>query len=86
MTVIYEQRSSGTLGTTWRVELLDAPDKLPGLVRFYKANGQRKLLDQTACWKPTLRGWDRSRWFPKAPWVPKWLIQKVEAHMLQEAA
>jgi hypothetical protein len=85
--VIFEQRGGGTAGTThWLVEHYQPSDGTapgPGLIRFYKANGQRKLLDQIAQWLPE-GGWDRKRWVPSAPPLPKWLIDRVEAHMRTE--
>jgi hypothetical protein len=60
----------------------------PHLVRFYRSNGQRKLLDQIAEWQPMNPAavrragvWNYRRWVPKSPIVPMKLIQKVEAYM-----
>jgi hypothetical protein len=49
---------------------------MPNLIRFHKANAQRKLLDQIAEW--TGDGWDASRWVPRPPAIPQRIIDQVE--------
>lgn len=63
----------------WRVERQPGQTTNPYLVRFVKSGRNGRLLDQIALWSTA--GWDQSRWMPKPPIVPKWLIAKVEAHM-----
>jgi hypothetical protein len=53
----------------------------PNLVRFYRSNGQRKLLDRIAEWDPHSLSWPPRRWVPKPPQVPQWLFDKVVAYM-----
>jgi hypothetical protein len=85
MSIIFEQRGGGTAGTThWLVEHVTDPHvTVPGLIRFYKANRGHKRLDVIARWLPEGH-WDLKRQPPRPPVVPKWLIERVEAHLLQE--
>jgi hypothetical protein len=53
----------------------------PMVIRFRKVGQHRTLLDQCARWTPL--GWDPGRWVPAPTKVPKWLCEKVTAHMLQ---
>lgn len=86
MTVIFEQRGCGTAGTThWLVERYEPPGGLPGLIRFKKSTRMATQLDQVAQWLPDGR-WYTRRWQPRPPTVPKWLLERVEAALLQEAA
>ena len=54
------------------------------LIRFYRSNTQRKLLDRTARW--TGSGWDQSRWVPAHPVVPLVALQQVERTLRQQHA
>ena len=65
----------------WHVERQPGMVTDPWVVHFRKQGKVRTLLDQSARWTPT--GWDPKRWVPRSPTVPKWLIERVEAHMLQ---
>lgn len=58
---------------------LETTRPLRRLVGFVKHGLNGKLLDQVARWGPD--GWDTTRWNPRPPRVPKWLLQKVEGHM-----
>jgi hypothetical protein len=80
--VIYDSRSNANRpGAGWLI-IQDPTDRRnPNLVRFHRSNGQRKLLDQIAEWDPHAQAWVLSRWLPKPPSVPQWLIEKVVAHM-----
>ena len=51
------------------------------LVRFYRSNAQRKLLDQIAEWDPNAQAWSHRRWVPRRPTVPQVLLDKIVAHM-----
>ena len=53
------------------------------LVRFYRHNGRRCLLDQIAEWDG--EGWSSRYWVPRPPKVPQWLINWVSAHMQAQA-
>ena len=64
----------------WRVERQPDGCTDPMVVRFRKVGKNGTLLDQNARWTPQC--WDSKRWLPAPPRVPKWLIEKVEAHML----
>ena len=82
MTVIFEQRGGGTAGTTnWLVERYESRGGLPclpGLIRFKKSTAKATKLDHVAQWLPEGR-WNKKRWQPKAPTVPKGLLERVEA-------
>jgi hypothetical protein len=83
MTVIVDERNAGSAGNVhWRVELLDEPGRLPGLVRFRKRTRMATRLYQVAQWLPEGR-WAAGRWRPDPPTVPKWLIARVEAALQQ---
>jgi hypothetical protein len=80
--VIYDSRSNAnTPGAGWLIIQDPTDHRNPNLVRFHRSNGQRKLLDQIAEWDPHSQDWRRTRWAPKPPAVPKWLLAKVENHM-----
>ena len=56
------------------------------LVRFLRRNTQRKLLDQSAEWRPG-GGWDRWRWYPvRHHLVPPAALAAVEAWLAEQAA
>lgn len=83
MTVILDEPNAGTASNNhWRVVLLDEPGRMPGLVKFTMHTRKSKRLDQTAQWLPDGR-WAVGRWWPQPPIVPKWLIARVEAALLQ---
>jgi hypothetical protein len=84
MTTIFEQHGGGTAGTThWLVTRHEPPGGgLPGLIRFQKSTSKAKQLDQVAQWLPDGR-WAVGRWQPRPPMVPKWLVERVEAALLQ---
>lgn len=83
MTVILDEPNTGTASNNhWRVTLLDEPGRMPGLVRFHMQTRTSKRLDQVAQWLPEGR-WAVGRWRPAPPIVPKWLIARVEAALLQ---
>lgn len=88
MSIIFEQRSGGTAGTThWLVEHVTDPQvTVSGLIRFYKANRGHKRLDVIAEWQAKEGRWNPKRHPPRPPVVPKWLIARVEAQLLQEVA
>ena len=56
------------------------------LVRFYRNNGKRILLDRIARWNPDAQVWDTRRWVPRSPKVPLWLITWVVAYMRGQAS
>lgn len=66
-------------GPRWAVKQQPGETTDPRLVGFVKHGLNGKLLDQVARWGPD--GWDTTRWNPRPPRVPKWLLQKVEGHM-----
>ncbi len=83
MTVILDEPKCGTASNNhWRVVLLDEPGRIPGLVQFTMHTRTSKRLDQTAQWLPEGR-WAVGRWRPQPPIVPKWLLHRVEAALLQ---
>ena len=83
MTVIVDVPNAGTASNNhWRVELLDEPGKIPGLVRFHMQTRMATRLDQIAQWLPEGR-WATGPWIPRPPIVPKWLIARVEAALLR---
>lgn len=83
MTVIIDEPNCGTASNNhWKVELLDEPGRMPGLIRFHMQTRTATRLDQVAQWLPEGR-WAVGRWMPKPAIVPKWLIARVEAAMLQ---
>jgi hypothetical protein len=84
--IIYQSPANANMpGAGWTI-IQDPTDRRnPNLVRFLRQNGQRKLLDQIAEWNPHAQAWTASRWLPKPPIVPQWLIDKVVAHMSFEA-
>jgi hypothetical protein len=57
----------------------------PNLVRFFRRNRMRTLLDQIAEWDPDDQVWVSKRWVPRSPKVPMLLINKVVAHMRGQA-
>jgi hypothetical protein len=65
----------------WRIELDPTMAGNNHLVRFYKHNGQRKLLDQIALWDPIAEKWSANRWIPKQPQIPFYVLTIAEAHM-----
>jgi hypothetical protein len=76
---LYSDRSRG-----WLIVTQDPMDTgADDLIRFYRSNTQRKLLDRTARWVGS--GWDQSRWVPSHPIVPLAAIYQVEL-LLREAA
>ena len=83
---VYADRTLGLTVTAW-------PDPRPGrggwLVRFLRRNTftQRKLLDQTAFWRPR-GGWDRyQRWHPiRHNLIPPAALEAVEAWLAGQAA
>jgi len=80
--IIYDSRSNAnTPGAGWTITQDPTFSGNPNLVRFHRSNGQRKLLDRIAQWDPHAQAWRASRWAPKPPAVPQWLIDKVVAHM-----
>ncbi len=84
MTVILDEPKCGTARNNhWRVVLLDEPDRMPGLVQFTMHTRTSKRLDQTAQWLAAEGRWAVGRWRPAPPIVPKWLIARVEAALLQ---
>ena len=64
----------------WLIERQPEGVTDPMVVRFRKTSKGRKLLDVNARWTPL--GWDRQRWVPTAPLVPKHLLEIVTAHLL----
>jgi hypothetical protein len=77
---LYSDRSRG-----WLIVTQDPMDTgADDLIRFYRSNTQRKLLDRTARW--TGSGWDQSRWAPAHPPVPLAALQQVEMQLRQEVA
>jgi hypothetical protein len=85
MTLIVAARftcSATDTDSHWRVELLDEPGRLPGLICFHKRTRKATRLDQVAQWLPEGR-WAAGRWRPAPPIVPKWLIARVEAALRQ---
>jgi len=65
----------------WIVERQPEGVTDPMVVRFRKVGKHNNtLLDQNARWTPL--GWDRRRWLPAAPKVPKWLLEKVVTHLI----
>lgn len=80
--VIYQSpANANTPGAGWTITQDPTFSGNPNLVRFHRSTGQRKLLDQIAAWDPYAQAWRASRWLPKPPVVPQWLIDKVVAHM-----
>ena len=79
MRVIYESINQNT-GSGWTVTQRPT-NSSPNLVRFHRTTGRRNLLDQIAEWDPHTQDWRRTRWFPRPPVVPQWLIDRVVAHM-----
>ena len=73
----------GLTVTAWR----SAGNHSCWLVRFLRRNTQRKLLDQTAFWRPR-GGWDRlSRWDPiRHHLIPPLALAAVEAWLQGQAA
>ena len=85
--VIYDSRTnSNTQGAGWVIVQDPYFRGNLYLVRFYRSNGQRCLLDRIALWDPHAQAWKAGRWLPKPPTVPQWLLAKVEAHMRDVAA
>ena len=84
--VIYQSpANANTPGAGWTITQDPTFSGNPNLVRFHRSTGQRKLLDQIAAWDPYAQAWRASRWLPKPPVVPQWLIDKVVAHMSFDA-
>jgi hypothetical protein len=80
--IIYKSpANANTPGVGWTITQDPTFSRNPNLVRFHRSNGQRKLLDQIAEWNPYSQTWTASRWMPKPPVVPQWLINWVVAHM-----
>ena len=80
---VYTDRTIGLTVTAWR----SAGNHSCWLVRFLCRNTQRKLLDQTAFWRP--RGvWDQlSRWHPiRHRLIPPAALAAVDAWMVERAA
>jgi len=67
-----------TRGTRWAIIRHPEGTTDPRLVSFVKHGRNGKLLDQVARWGPD--GWDLSRWVPKSPQIPQWILQKI-THM-----
>ena len=75
---LYRDRSRG-----WLIVTQDPMDTgADDLVRFYRSNTQRKLLDRIARW--TSDGWDQSRWVPTHPTLPMAALHQVEMQLRQE--
>lgn len=68
-----------TCGTRWVIIRHPEGTTDPRLVSFVKHGRNGKLLDQVARWGPD--GWDLSRWVPKSPQIPQWILQKITTHM-----
>jgi hypothetical protein len=79
--IIYQSPLANTPGAGWAVIQDPLDRRNPNLVRFFRQNRMRTLLDQIAEWDPHAQTWTRNRWVPKPPKVPQWLIDKVMAHM-----
>lgn len=68
-------------GAGWTITQDPLDRRNPNLVRFHRVSRAHTLLDQIAEWDPHTGDWRCTRWIPKAPKVPQWLIDKVVAHM-----
>ena len=80
--IIYQSpMNANTPGACWTITQDPIFSRNPNLVRFHRSYGQRKLLDQIAEWDPRSQVWVTSRWLPKPPIVPQWLIDWVEANL-----
>ncbi len=80
--IIYQSpANANTPGARWLIVQDPADCQNLNLVRFYRGNGTRNLLDQTAEWDPHAQAWTCRRWVPRHPKVPQFLIDKVVAHM-----
>lgn len=79
--IILENPSLG-----WRVIQDPTMANNDRLVRFQRHNSQRKLLDQIAEWDPHVWGWNTTRWYPKPPTVPQWLLDFVNKHMREQCS
>ena len=66
-------------GVCWCIERQPEGVTDPMVVSFRKWNGSRSLLNRSARWTGT--GWDPTRWHPRPPTVPAFLIDKIERHM-----
>lgn len=65
----------------WKITQDPAFSGNPNLVLFHRSNGRRTLLNRIAKWDPHSQVWATSRWMPKPPIVPQWLIDWVEANL-----
>ncbi|MGA1344036.1 MAG: hypothetical protein ACO33A_13550 [Hyphomonas sp.] len=83
--VIYDSRTNAnTPGVGWLVTQDPLFSGNPNMVRFYRSNGRRTLLDRIAQWDPRAQAWRSMRWAPKPPVVPQYIIDKVVAHLSPE--
>ena len=87
MRVIYKSINKNT-GAGWTITQDPTMAANNNLIRFHRTNGRRMdqiadqhLLNQIAEWDPSVQDWKRTRWFPRPPVVPQWLIDRVVAHM-----
>jgi len=80
--IIYKSpANANTPGAGWTITQDPTDRRNPNLVLFFRRNRMRTLLDQIAEWDPHAQAWTRTRWVPRPPKVPQWLIDKVVAHM-----
>jgi len=79
--LIFHSEHSTADGPVWVVTRQPGQITNPYVVEFVKHGRNGKLLDQTAEWHWIAHLWCNHRWMPKSPTVPKWLLDKVEAHM-----
>lgn len=84
--IIYQSSATATgNGFTWTIIQDPIFSGNLNLVRFRRSNGQRELLNQIAEWDPHANNWRFTRWTPKPPAVPQWLISWVVINMRGQA-
>ena len=80
---VYTDSTIGLTVTAWQNP---QPGRGSWLVRFFRRNTQRKLLDQTTLWGPR-GGWNSARWRPAlAHLIPPAALAAVEAWLAEQAA
>lgn len=83
--VIYDSRTNAnTPGAGWLVTQDPIFSGDPNMVRFYRSNGRRTLLDRIARWDPQAQAWRSTRWAPRPPVVPQYIIDIVAAYLSPE--
>ena len=70
------------VGPWWTITRQPFQTTNPFLVHFSKRNRTTRALDQIAKWDPVARTWCSSRWVPRQPIVPDYILIIVQEKMI----